>query len=73
MQSGLVGWRLRRPTCEDEVQRQSSGEFSLALGVPSFSSIQDIFYEATLMMDGNLFYLRFTDLNVDLIQKHPLS
>ena len=63
----------RRAGGVDEVGRHSSGEFSLVQGGHSFCSFRpsNERVRPTHIMESNLLYPKFTDLNVELIQKLP--
>lgn len=70
-----VSWRPRRADSADNVQRQSAGDFAFVQCASFFSLFRLLmdWMKPTDIIEGNLLYLEFTNLNAHLIQKyHPI-
>ena len=74
LQCGLAGWRPKKANRADKVQRQAVGELPLAQGGWSFwfySGLQLIGWGPPTLW--RVICSKFTNLNVNLTQKHPPS
>ena len=69
-----VGWQAGKPEdlrLEFQFEDQQAGEFFLAASLHVLFRPSTDGMRLTHIMEGNLLYSKSTDLNVNLIRKHP--